>query len=165
MKGIILYYSQYGSTREYCEWLSQSAGFELAPLSQPPRDWSAYQWVILASCVQTEKVSRAAAMRSLWPHIRSKHTALLLTSGTPDEDYAKKVVQRSLPAEITASLRVFSLGGRYSLSRLSWFQRTLIRLIAPLLPNPEARQGMLTDKDSMSREQLDPVLEYIRSRG
>lgn len=59
MKGVIIYKSKYGSTRQYAEWICAETGFDLFDVKQCPHNLSQYDLVVLGSNVIAGRLSLA----------------------------------------------------------------------------------------------------------
>lgn len=164
MSGVILYRSKYGSTKQYAEWLRDETGFDLYDIKQCPKDLNHYDVVVLGSSVLAGRVTIAKCVRTQWPALCGKQVYLLLTNITSDPEVLAKVAPQSFPAEITERIKVFPIGGRYSLQRMSFFDRAIIKAVASLEKRPEVKQELLTDRDWMKKDNLQGLLGDLRNR-
>ncbi|HEY3379119.1 MAG TPA: flavodoxin domain-containing protein [Armatimonadota bacterium] len=162
MPGVIIYQSKYGSTKEYASWLQAETGFDLYDVAHCPHDLTRYDLVVLGSRVVAGRFALAGWVRSHWPALRDKTVLLLLTNITADADKRAEIVPRSLPSAMAERLRVFPVGGRYQLARMSWFDRTMITMVASLEKRPAVKAELLTERDDVRKENLQEILAAIR---
>jgi menaquinone-dependent protoporphyrinogen IX oxidase len=62
------------------------------------------------------------------------------------------------------TVKVFPVGGRYVFNRMSFIDRNIIKLVAFFSKHQETKEGMLTEKDDVKRENLREVLDYLNIR-
>jgi len=161
MNGIIIYKSRYGSTRQYAEWVREATGFALYEVRQAPRDLRAYDTVVIGSSVFAGHVALAKWIVAHWPALQGKRVVLMLVNVTADPEEVAKFVPQSLPPEIASQLKVFPVGGRYQLERMSFLDRTMIKMVASLEKQPEKKQELLIERDWVKRENLRELLGYL----
>lgn len=164
MRGIIIYKSKYGSTKQYAEWLHDETGFELYEVKQCPADLSQYDVVVIGSNVHAGKVSLAGWIRNRWPLLQEKDVYLLLVNITADPQLVANFVPQSLPPEIATQLKVFPVGGRYLLEQMTGFDRTIIKMVASLQKDPAIKQELLTERDWVNKDNLRDLLAQINSQ-
>ena len=161
MKGVIIYKSRYGSTKQYAEWLRDETGFDLYDVKQAPGDLSSYDIVVIGSSVFAGRLALAGWIKKQWPSLQGKTVLLLMTHIRDNEQETANVVPQRLPAEIVERIKVFPVGGRYSLQRMGVMDKTLIKMVSSMEKNPQVKRELLAERDEVKKENLRGLLEYI----
>jgi menaquinone-dependent protoporphyrinogen IX oxidase len=161
MKGIIIYKSKYGSTKQYADWLHEETGFDLYGIEGFSQDLSEYDTIVIAASIHAGSLSLKGFLLEKWPLISKKRTAVLVTSGAGHPEVVNRIIKDSLPPAVYEELRIFPVGGRYVLGEMSLIDRTLIRIAAFFTKSPDARRGMLTEKREVNRDNLGSIVEFL----
>ena len=161
MKGMVMYKSKYGSTRQFAQWVAEAAGFSLYPISEAPQELDTFDVVVFAGSIHAGSVSITKYVVDSWPSIKDKKVIIMLASGASNREVIRKVVADSFPDEILNAVTVFPVGGRYVFNRMSFIDRNIIKLVACLSKRKEIKEGMLTEKDDVKRENLKEILDYL----
>ncbi|HEX2951346.1 MAG TPA: flavodoxin domain-containing protein [Armatimonadota bacterium] len=161
MKGVIIYKSKYGSTRQYAEWLHGETGFDLFDVRQSPPDFQQYDTLIIGSSVFAGRLALANWIRQHWPSLCGKTVLVMMVNITADQNMVANFVPQSLPGEIADHLKVFPVGGRYSLQQMSFFDRTMIKMVASLEKRQEVKQELLAERDWVNKDNLQALLDEI----
>lgn len=164
MKGIVIYKSKYGSTKQYAQWLAEDTGFGLYPLTACPKNLDGFDVIVLAGSIHAGFVSIREYTAEIWPSIKDKKVLVILTSGASNREVIRKVVEDSFSSTILNSIKVFPVGGRYVFNRMSFIDRNIIKMVAFFSKHQETKEGMLTEKDDVKRENLKEVLDYLNIR-
>lgn len=163
MRGIIVYKSRYGSTAEYAQWVHNETGFDICDINRCPKDISSYDTVVLGSYIRAGRMVLARWMRNHWQSLQQKTVILMLVNVTADPEIQAKIVPQSLPAEIVSHIQVFPVFGSYMLSKMSSFDRTLIKMVASLTKDPKVKQELLNDRNMVDKANLKDLLNQIQT--
>jgi menaquinone-dependent protoporphyrinogen IX oxidase len=162
MKGIIIYKSRYGSTKQFSEWLQAETGFNLCKITQCPDDIKNYDTIVIGSSIHGGRIALDKWIIGHWEFIKDKRVVLMLTSGSGDFRNIQRVFEQSLPENIRKGLVLFPVGGRYVFKKMSLFDRTAIQVVAAFTKHPEAKKGMLTQRDEVRKENLSKLINHIK---
>jgi len=165
MKGIIIFKGKYGATRQYAEWLAT----ELAlPAFHPDifRNEKMFNcdYVVIGSSVYIGKLQLKNWIKQHVAELLSKKIFLFIVSGTPPDEKEKleSYVQGSVPPEIRRQCQVYFLPGKLVYQHLSWSDKLMLRMGAMLTKDKETKKKMLTDYNSVKKENLDALMQDIR---
>lgn len=161
MKGVILYKSKYGSTKQFAEWLRQDTGFDIFEISDVPEDFGQYDTVVIGSSIHGGMLSLRQWIIHHWESIKDKHVILMLTSGTNNEQFIKKTIEKSLPKHIRTQIKLFPVGGRYLFKSMSFFDRNIIKIVAFFTKHPATKKGMLTERDEVCHDNIQNLVRFI----
>lgn len=164
MKGIIIYNTKYGSTRQYAEWLSDELSFpvnrnkDIVPGSLFP-----YEVVIVGSPVYMGKLRLRKWLADNSAELQRKKVFLFIVYGNAgdEEESRSLVVDDNLPGELRANTEVFFLPGRVIHSRLGFFDKVAVRMGARMQPDPEKKRQMMADMDEVKKINLNPLISAI----
>ena len=164
MKGRVIYKSKYGSTKQFAIWIAEATGFPLYDIKNCPKSLHDLDVILLAGSIHAGSVSVKDYVTLNWSFMKDKKIVLILTSGTSNGEVINKVVEESFTPEMLRVIKVFPVGGRYLLSRMGFIDRNIIKLVARFTKSPEARKGMLTEKDEVNRESLQEIMDFLYIR-
>ena len=133
MEHIILYGSQYGTTRRYAEKLSEQTGIPAASYKDAP-DLSGMKTIVyLGSLYAGGVLGLMKTLRGF--SLRDGQMLFLVTVGLADpnepenQDNIRASLQRQLPAELLDRAKIFHLRGGIDYQNLSFGHRTMMKLL------------------------------------
>ena len=178
MEHIIVYGSQYGSTRRYGEKLSEETGIPAVGYRDAP-DLSGMKTIVyLGGLYAGGVLGLTKTLRNL--SLRGGQKLILVTVGLagPDEPENRHNIrtslQRQLPAELLDRAKIFHLRGGINYQKLSFGHRTVMKLLyQSLRRTPFEKQtaenralietyGKQVDFTDFSA--LEPILKEIREK-
>ncbi len=144
MKGIILYKTQYGTTAQYAQWLSEDTGLKAIPLCEAvPEEVKACDLIVIGSHIKIGQIQAADWIKTHWNWLKDKALILFSVSGS----YANKKQQRealeiSLPEDMIGEFTYFSLPGKLDKKKLNFWDRIIVFLGSKTIPDEEAKERM-----------------------
>lgn len=152
MKSVIVYYSKYGSTRDYAEWLAQDAGAQVVTLAEAKKLNLATYDVIVFGCPYYANRMKITALVKAWvPRLAGKRVAFFAVGGeSPDSPDVRSIYNATLPEETRAAMRFFYLPGRVTLAKLNVLERTVLRMMKK------------ADVDRTSKAAISPLVEFLK---
>ncbi|MGA1873899.1 MAG: flavodoxin domain-containing protein [Thermoplasmatota archaeon] len=165
MKGIILFQSKHGSTRQYAEWIAEETGFPLIDLKQNVKpDLKDADILIIGSWVRAGKMISHGWIKKNWSSIQDKEVIVFAVGGdVPDEQIRKKVLDGSLPEGIKENISFYLLHGRFRQEDQNIFLRKMLNFAAKYDKEDELAQNMVKGVDGVKRDNLHDLFEKIRS--
>ncbi|MBD3238783.1 MAG: hypothetical protein GF332_04055 [Candidatus Moranbacteria bacterium] len=165
MKGIIIYKTIYGSTKQYAKWLEQATGFKA--FSVKGRFKKALQQadiVIFGSLVVASMPMIAPYIKKNWEKIKNKKIILYTTSGAPPTDQdLKKGFEKAFPEDMRKKIHYFPLGGRTIIEKLKWHHKLMIKMAAKMVKDPKQKEQMTKDVDRVEKKSLEPIIELVNN--
>ncbi|SCZ08477.1 flavodoxin domain-containing protein [Alkaliphilus peptidifermentans] len=161
MKGIIIYKSKYGSTKQYAEWLKEETEFELYNITEFNNNLNNYDIIILAGSIHAGSFSLKGFLLDNWTIISKKVTALMATSGASNNVVINNIIEKSLPSKVYNKIKIFPVGGQYLLKSMSFIDRNIIKIVAFFAKTPEIKKGMLTEKEDLHKKNLNEIKVFI----
>jgi menaquinone-dependent protoporphyrinogen IX oxidase len=167
MKTLILYKSKYGCSKQYAQWLSleiKSDIYELDQYQSLGPSLENYGLIILGGGIYFGKINGADFVSTNWDILKNKKVILFSTSGAePGEATINKFYENSLPQEIRSKIRYFPLSGACEYKDLSILHKILVFIVSLFLKNPQKKQDLRYGLNRAIRENVNPILEYIRA--
>jgi menaquinone-dependent protoporphyrinogen IX oxidase len=168
MKGIVLYKTSCGSTKEYAEWISEDTGFEAHPIEKAgdlPLD--SYDTIIVGGYVMASKIVIGRWVASNWDRIKEKNVVAFSTSGAkPNPEVKKEFLEKSFPPEIGDSIEYFPMHGRRRQKDLSVMGKTMMWIAKTFIAkDAQEKEDMSKDFDGIDRKYVTPLVEYVKGLG
>lgn len=152
MKAIVVYYSRYGSTRQYAEWIGAAIGAEVVELKQAKGlDLAAYDAVVFGCPFYAGRLKIAGLVQEWAPRLVGRRLAFFAVTARPPGD--RRIVtdfERAVPEDVRRNIRFFALPGRLVLSKMSLLERAVMKLMKA------------ADFDRVRQDEITPLVEYLR---
>ena len=167
MKTIILYGSRYGSTKAYAQELARRLGCQAVSLDQAnPEDVKKYDCVVIGGGLYANKAVGSKAVARMAPLLKDKHVAVFTVGITPPTCYDALRVgwKQSYPQLVRQDVDFFHLTGVLDPQNLSWFHRTILRLLQKSL-RKRAGKDLSQDEwimlDALENPERELKLEWV----
>ena len=167
MKGIVVFQSRYGATRQYAQWIGSEMGIPVKEAGElTSQELGEYDTVIIGSSVYLGKLLIRKWLSRNWKLIPGKKFFLFVVSGTPPEKQVQlhSYLESSMPAEARDKCEVYFLPGKLEIRNLSMMDRFMLKAGASLSRNEVTKKQMLTDYNSVAKENILPLLEAVRRK-
>lgn len=135
MRTVIVYSSILGTTRMYAGWLREALEADLSKANAGRASALNYDLIIVCSPTYMGQIRLLGYLRKRWSVLQGKWVILIAVGMAPPESPDSRRSYDSIPVEIRNRIRYFKLPGK----------------IGP------------AGKANVKQENLQPVLEYIRS--
>lgn len=164
MNGIIIYKSNYGTTKQYAQWLSEETGFlYVSSGSVKNADISDKDAVIIGCPVFANRPLLAKWIQKKWNVLQGKKVVLYTTSGTAPEDPAlQKGFSASFPDGIRDGISYFPQGGRMVFKELKPMHKFFMNLGMKMEKDPKVREEMGKDKDGVDRKGIEAIVKFVK---
>ena len=172
-KQIIIYGSQYGSTKRYAEQLSKSTGFEAINYKEV-KEVGEYQRIVYLGGLFAGGVM---GLKKTVSKMSSQQELVLATVGMTDPNEAtyfegiRKALKAQLPASFYDENKIFHLRGAIDYSQLGFKHRIMMKMFhSMMLKKPESEltadaKAMLEtygkQVDFVDYDGLKPIIEII----
>jgi len=139
MKTIILYKSYLGTTRTYAEWLRDELKCDLKEFGEVrDEELKEYDSVIVTSGTYANHMPLVGFLKSKWEAINDKNVVVIAVGIAPENvEYSRKSYE-GIPTYIREKIKYFKIPGRI---------------------------GNIRSAGEVKKENLDRIIEYIRSSG
>jgi len=163
-KILVAYQSKYGSTKQYAEWIHQDIKGDLVDIeNEGIPSLANYDIIVMGGYIRAGNIVIAPFIKDHWGILKGKQVVLFTTSGTPPHHSKIRIIyEKSFPEEIRKEIKYFPLPGRISSKDLTFFDK-LLMAIGKMLERDEAlKKDMGKDFDGVKRENLLPIVEYLK---
>jgi menaquinone-dependent protoporphyrinogen IX oxidase len=164
MKGIIIYKSKYGATKQYADWLGELLHIPSVFLDHFHKgSLPDYDFVVLGSSVYIGKLLIRDWLMQNINEVQLKKVFLFIVCGTDpgEKDKIEKIVKDNLPGELKSKFEIYFLSGRLRRNNLSWSDKLLLKIGAFLAKDPKDKNNMKKDYDLVKKENLLPLLNSV----
>lgn len=135
MRTIVIYRSTLGTTRKYAGWLREALEADLSKADSGRRSALDYDLIIICSPTYMGRIRLLGYLKKRWGVLKDRRVILVAVGMAPPRSADSQKSYEEIPEEIRARIRYFKLPGK----------------IGP------------AGRDRVKQENLQPVLEYIRS--
>lgn len=165
MAGVVVYYSNYGSTRQYAEWIAEETGFILHDQRTGDVQWDRFDTVVVGSPVLKMRPFLAKWMIGNWLSLEDKRVFLFSTSGASATDPGlRSGFEQSFPPEMAAKIEYVPFQGRMTFGELKPMHRMMMRIGKMIEKNPERKRKMLEDVDGVDRSAITPLVSRLAEK-
>ena len=163
MKGVVLYKSKYGSTRQYAEWIAQETGFPLINLNEVPRpDIEEKNVVIVGGWILSDRMVTHSWIKKNRGILKRKKVILFSTSASkPTDELRCKYMDRSLPEELQEDVAYFPLWGRFDTDKLNFIDGVLMRVASRMFSKDPLMKEMVKGINGVRKENLRDLMDHI----
>ena len=175
MKGIVIYKSKYGSTKEYATWIAEELGFEIKENKGiSVEDLLGYDTIIYGGGIYAETIAGVTLITKNIEKLAGKKIAVFTTAITPldcREYYDNMVYNKNFSENVRDKIKVFNFLGKMILDELSFVHKSAIKTLKKIMSskeNPTEMEKLLvslcdTNADLTDKEAIKPLIEYIKS--
>ena len=135
MRTVIIYNSLLGTTKRYAMWLREALEADMSKANAGRASALNYDLIIICSPTYIGQIRLLGYLKKRWSVLQGKSVILIAVGMAPPESPDSRESYESIPEEIRNRIRYFKLPGK----------------IGP------------AGKAKVKQENLQPVLEYIRS--
>lgn len=167
MKGIIVYYSKYGSTRTYAELLAEKTGWTAKAMNAvSKKEMNDADTLVLASLIRIGKMPIRKWAKSHAAALKKKHLVVLATGGNPasEQEYYRQNIAKNLGFLHLKPEQCFGLGGRKIRAQMKGMDAFMFNMLEKLPAGPAEVEDILRDVDHFDPAGLDNVLDYIKDQ-
>lgn len=166
MKGIIIYKGKYGATKQYAKWLRNELKIPaVSSLNIHGNQLKEYDYLVIGSSVYIGKLQIRDWLAENASLLAGKKIFFYQVAAAPASDLEKRMVYNTsgIPLKLIPNCQFFFLDGKMVMKELSWTDRFMLKMGARLTRDPQAKKHMLTDFDRVKKENLQEMLQAVRS--
>ena len=163
MKGIIVYKSVYGSSRQYADWLSEDTGFPARDVVNVTQEELREAEAVVMGCgVMAYRPTLARCIDQNRDLLRDKKLFAFTTSGSDKDDPRLQEGFRTALRDLADQFTYVPVGGRLNATSLRPVHRLMLRLGIRIRRELAERARSGDGVDNINRSDLAPLLEAIR---
>lgn len=167
MKGLIVFHSNYGSTRKYAEALSEKTAWPAVDMKKAgKRDLEDTGVLVLASNIRIGKMGIRKWAAKHKQRIKAKEVIVLAVGGNPSDmpEYYCDTGMKNLAFLGIKRGQIFGLGGRKIRAELKGKDAFLFNMLEKISKDNKEREEILRDVDYVNLKDLDKVMAYIEDK-
>jgi menaquinone-dependent protoporphyrinogen IX oxidase len=169
MRGVILYKSKYGTTRQYAEWIAAALNADLFDVKDiSVSKINEYDFAVLGGGMYAATVLGANLIDKI-----TCRQIVLFTVGLSDPattDYSGHI-KRMFPVGVPLSVKIFHFRGGINYNKLSFMHKTMMSMLVKTVQ----KKSVLNDEEKLfvssygseidfcDEKTIKPLLEYIES--
>lgn len=163
MKGIIIYQSKYGATKEYASWISEELAIPYYQTNEvTTADITQSDFLIIGTPVFVGRLLIRKWLRKYRARFAQKKVFLFIVCGNDSQDTVQQQrIIKGLSALKVDTKDIFFIKGRVVISLLSFRDKLLIRMGASLAKDPVKRQSMLYGMNGVDRENIEALITKV----
>ncbi len=174
-KAVVLYQSKYGATQKYAQWLAEALGCSLVETKQATREQvREYDVIILGGGIYASGIAGIGFLKKHHAHLRDKRIVVFAAGASPyDKKAMAQLRNRNLKGAM-ANLPIFYCRGAWNEEAMSWKDRVMCNLLKRMVAKKDPAayepwesalmEAIGSSHDWTSREQLQPILDWVRNK-
>ena len=157
------FYSRYGSTAQYADWIAEATGLPVFDVRARPANPADFDFLVLGGPIIYHKLPLARWILQNRASIGTRPAILFSVSGAGAGEKLDGWIEASLPGDLVAHLKHIALRGRQDPKALKFFDRMM--LIIGGLANRDRKAGReeLHGFDFMDKGSIAPIIERIET--
>ena len=180
-KTLVLYYSVYGTTKKYAEWIASELNGDIYALGDlKVNNLAIYDAIIIGSGLYAGKIKGMDIIINNYETLRGKKL-VLFTCGLADYTKPENIntitgrINTAIPEHIRQNIKIFLLRGGIDYKRLTFLHRVMMGILNMIIvrkvkkdgdkPNEEDKEFIETygkDIDFMDKNSIVGIVEYCR---
>ena len=164
MKGLIVYASCYGSTKQYADWIKEETGYESKPYKEvTDGDINESDTIIIGSWVLANRLFLAKWIEEKKDLLKDKELVFYSVSGAdPKDDCLKEVFSCCVDCEMLENAKCYRFGGKRETNKMSGFHKFMLFIAASFIEkNKDKKEEMKRYTDNVDRNYIKPLIEQL----
>jgi len=171
-KAIVVYKSNYGSTKRYAEWIAGDIGAELKKAGEvKPVSLASYDTVIYGGPLVAVGIAGVKMITNNIEMFKEKKIIVFSVGIAPaNEKTMKEVENKNFPGSLSGRIKHFHLRGAFDYNKLNFTHRMMMNILRRMLKGKKElsaeEKGMLaiyeTPVDFVDKNSIKPIVDYIK---
>lgn len=162
MEGAIYFSSNYGSTKQYANWISEVTGLPVYDVKKDATNPLEYDFLILGSPVIYHKLIIRKWVKRNLAIIENMPIIFFTVSGAPAGEKLNRWIADSLPENFISKMKHFALLGRQIPSELTFYDRMMLKIAAFFNRDRKASKEESQGFDYMDKSSISPIVSLVR---
>ncbi|MBN2259206.1 MAG: flavodoxin domain-containing protein [Clostridiales bacterium] len=162
MKGIVIYKSKYGSTKQYAQWISEETGIDIVSMDEFDVSLlTEYDIVVIGAYIRAGKIAAKEWLDKNVNLLKNKKIYFYTVSGTnPQNKMIFELAKATIPIELQSSTQIFNMHGKMNYKELDRIDKIIINMGILLERDKEAKTAAVKGYDHVKKK---PILGMIGS--
>jgi menaquinone-dependent protoporphyrinogen IX oxidase len=162
VRGIVVYRSNYGSTKQYAEWIKEETGFPLYDSRDRSIPWDV-DTVVIGCPIVAFKPVLSGWIQKRWDKLDGKRVFLFTTSGAdPAKQPIRDMIEKALPSKVKQGVQVFPLAGRFDFAKMTRNHKMMLRFAAFFFRIEAIKRQIRNPIDGVARANLRDLFAAIK---
>lgn len=174
MSKVVIYKSQYGSTKHYAAWIAEALSCEMYDLDEMKKiDFSKYETIIFGGRVMAGSIQGLKTMLKEYVNFKNKEFVVFSVSltGPEDEKWMEDMIHKNLSDELLKTIKVFNFQGSIDLKQLKLSHKIIMKgIISGIKKKKEEERSELEVKlleaedkelNLENKSFIEPLLDYV----
>ena len=178
-KALILYFSKYGSTKQYSEWIAKELNGEIISIKNVNENsLKEYDIIILGSGLYAGGIKGTNIIVKNYEILKNKKL-IIFTCGlsnfknSENVDYVMENIKKSIPENIFSNINVFCLRGAIDYTKLTSIHRIMMWMKKKVIMKNEKNRmteegkGFLEtygkNVNFINKEEIREIIEYCKN--
>lgn len=165
MKGLIIYATCYGSTKQYADWIIEETGYEAKSYKDvTDEELSAYDKIVIGSWVLANKLFLSKWIEEKKELLKNKEVVFYSVSGAdPNDKSIAKVFKDSIDEKLYENAKCYRFGGRRETKKMSGFHKFMMFIATTFIEkDKDKKEEMKRYTDNVYRAYINPLIEQIK---
>jgi len=180
-KTLVLYYSKYGTTKRYAEWIASELDGDICSIRDvKQKNWGNYDVVVIGSALYAGTIKGMDIILKNHETLRGKKL-VLFTCGLADYSKAENRneiagrIELAIPDNIRQEVKTYFLRGGIDHKKLSWIHRMMMVFAKHMLVKNKGGDMSEMDRDFLEtygktvdftdRNSITEIVEYCKNGG
>lgn len=165
MKGLVIYASCYGSTKQYAEWISAETGFECYESKDvTDEQLREAEIIVIGSWVIAYKLFLSKWIEEKKELLTDKKLYFYSVSGAmPGDESLKGVFTKSVNESLLSGATTYEFAGRREIKKMSAFHKFMLWIASTFIEkDPVKKQEMKKYVDNVDKKYIEALLRDIK---
>ncbi len=167
MKGLIVYYSRYGSTRSYAQLLAEKSGWQLRSMDTvTKKELIDTDVLLIASMIRIGRMPIRRWARRHASLLKKKQLVVLAVGGTSptNQKYYIQSILKNLAFLDLLPEQCFGLGGREIGAVMKGMDACIFKILEKIPTSPKEHEEILKDIDYFDPAGIEKILLYMQKK-
>ncbi len=155
MKGLIVYASCYGSTKQYADWISEDLGYDTKAYKDiTDEDFKEYETIVIGSWVLANKLFLAKWIEEKKCLLMEKELVFYSVSGAdPEDSCLKEVFSCCVDEVLLKNAKCYRFGGKRETKKMSGFHKFMMFIATTFIEkDKDKKEEMKRYTDKVNRK-------------
>jgi len=175
-KVLVMYFSKYGTTKKYAQWLAAELNGDIYDLKKIKQDTLLnYNTIILGSALYAGKIEGLELIKNNFEEIKNKKIVIYTCgiadySKTENINAIKERIVNALTKEITENIKIYFLRGGINYKKLNLLHKIMMYMLKKMIMKKDPEQFNEENKefletygkivDFTNKESINEIIKY-----
>ena len=175
---VVIYKSQYGSTKKYAEWIANELNVDLFNYKDiKARKLATYDTIVFGGGLYASGINGISLITKNFEALKDKNLVIFTVglASTDDKEIFRPIIEKNCKEEIRKKMQFFHLRGGIDYKKLSFIHKTMMAMLKSVVSKKNPDQLSEDDKmmlatygdkvDFCDIKTIKPLVSYVKSLG